>query len=205
VTEPRPHDLLHLARPGELVPAAAPAWVAPALRVAPWVVVRRASAPPGHLPVGVRGRHRDERFALQIPMDHVAKVLPPDALTARAGALPDLPAARALHVVRPLLATTGLCWGPGGSVGFELATGLPTITADSDLDLVIRVERLLPRSELAALHAALRRLPARADCQLDTPTGALALAELVSGAGQVLLRTATGPRLVPVPGAEAGA
>lgn len=195
----RPHDLLRLTRVGAVVPADAPSWASPALAAAPWVVVRRAHASPGRLPVGLRGGDRAERLALEILPDQIAEVSPPEFLTARADHLPDLPAARALHAAQPRLNTTRLRWGPTGSVGFQLATGYPAITPDSDLDLVVRVDRLPPRAELFALHAALQRLPARADCQIDTPDGAMALGELVSGRDHVLLRTATEPRLVPVP------
>lgn len=41
----------------------------------------------------------------------------------------------------------------------------------------------------------LARLPVHVDTQLDTPTGAVALAEYARG-GRVLLRTPDGPRLV---------
>ncbi|MCI2421917.1 malonate decarboxylase holo-ACP synthase [Saccharopolyspora sp. K220] len=191
----RPHDLLRLNWP--VTPATAPRWVVLALCRTPWVVARRALAAEGRVAVGVRGPHRAQRFALDVPLDAVAAVLPPEALTARAHTLrAELPAVRALHAVRPRLDRTGLRWGPGGSVGFELATGLPAITRDSDLDIVLRVEHPPPLAELAAVQASLQDLSVRVDCQLDAPWGAVALAELLSGADRVLLRTPNGPRLV---------
>jgi phosphoribosyl-dephospho-CoA transferase len=94
---------------------------------------------------------------------------------------------------------TGLPWGPTGSVGFELATAIPTATPQSDLDLLVRVPSGVSATLtlLAALHRQFRSLAARVDCQVETPSGAVALAELVDGASDVMVRTAAGPRLVP--------
>lgn len=198
--ELRPHDLVRLARPLNAVPRDAPEWVATALRGAPWVVVRRAVTSPGRVAVGVRGTARAQRFAMQIPDATVTEVLSPEALAVRAAHMkPVLPAARALRAAAPLLDEAGLPWGPTGSVGFELASGLRTVSPTSDLDLLLRSTRLPARTTLMRLHVALRRLPARVDCQVETDDGAIALGELLSGAPDVLVRTPTGPRLTPAP------
>lgn len=186
----RPHDLLRLSTP--VRPAAAPGWVAVTLADLPWVVVRRATAGAGLIPVGVRGPARADRFAFALDPGAVAEHVRPEDLTDR-GTRPDLPALTALAQARTVLA--GTVWGPTGSVGFELATGRPTVTPDSDLDLIVRAAILPPRDELRRMH---RRLPARADCLIETPDGAFALAELAAGAAQALLRTGAGPRLVSV-------
>ena len=49
---------------------------------------------------------------------------------------------------------------------------------------------------LTAIHRDLAALPVRVDCQVETPLGAIALAELVSASDDVLVRTPDGPRLV---------
>lgn len=198
--ELRPHDLVRLARPLKAVPRDAPEWVATALRAAPWVVVRRVVTSPGRVAVGVRGTARAQRFAMHIPDATVTEVLSPEALAVRAADMkPVLPAARALRAAAPLLDEAGLPWGPTGSVGFELASGLRTVSPTSDLDLLLRSTRLPARTTLMRLHVALRRLPARVDCQVETDDGAIALGELLSGAPDVLVRTPTGPRLIPAP------
>jgi phosphoribosyl-dephospho-CoA transferase len=195
VFSPRPHDLLHLST--TRLPSEAPAWASTALNVTPWVVVRRAAAPLNRIAVGVRGKSRSERYATSLDPADVCEVVGPEDLAhslPRAGR--ELPAMCALHTVRRLLDGTGLPWGPTGSVGFELATGIPTATAESDLDLLVRA---LPGSlaRLAALQREFRSLTVRVDCQVETLSGAVALAELASGQPEVMLRTATGPRLVP--------
>jgi phosphoribosyl-dephospho-CoA transferase len=88
----------------------------------------------------------------------------------------------------------GLAWGPTGSVGFELATGTAVVGPASDLDVVVRAPE--PWSHVRARELAddLARLPVRVDTQLDTPSGAVALAEYARG-GRVLLRTPDGPKL----------
>jgi phosphoribosyl-dephospho-CoA transferase len=198
VFSPRPHDLLRLS--GRRVPADAPQWASTTLSVTPWVVVRRAAAPPGRIAVGVRGTSRSERYATAVDPDDVCEVVEPENL---ANVLPsagrELAAMCTLNAVRPVLDDTGLPWGPTGSVGFELATGIPAATTESDLDLIVRAPRgssgALPL--LAALHREFRSLAVRVDCQVETHSGAIALAELVGGQSDVMVRTAAGVRLVP--------
>jgi phosphoribosyl-dephospho-CoA transferase len=90
-------------------------------------------------------------------------------------------------------------WGPGGSVGFELASALPCTTPDSDLDLVLQADRPIALPDAARLQAELSKLPARIDVLLETPHGAVALSELVRARGVMLLRCPHGPRLVSDP------
>jgi phosphoribosyl-dephospho-CoA transferase len=195
---PRPHDLLridsvtHLCRMG-------PAWVTPALRDAPWVVVRRAWCASGYLPVGIRGATRSHRHATLVEVDSVTEILSPSDLIDRIDLLPpDLPVTEALRRAAALFAPTGLRWGPGGSVGFSLATGVLAVTPTSDLDLVVTTDDVPPLEMLAGLRAAFSELPARVDCQLDLPIGGVALNDLLGPADQVLVRTNDGPSLMKV-------
>lgn len=194
----RPHDLLRLSATHVLA-SDAPSWVGIALDVTPWVVVRRVAAPTGRIAVGVRGTSRSERYAMEVDADDIGCSIAPEQL-AHVASRPgrSLPAMHGLQTVRPLLNATGLPWGPTGSVGFELATGLPTVTPQSDLDLLIRVPRdaAEPLVLLAAMHRALSCVAVRVDCQVETPVGAVALAELVGGQSDVMVRTSEGPRLV---------
>jgi phosphoribosyl-dephospho-CoA transferase len=199
VFSPRPHDLLRL--PGARVPHPdAPPWVSNALSVTPWVVVRRAAAPTGRIAVGVRGTSRSERYATAVDPDDVCELVAPEDLTnVMAHGRRQLAAMRTLDTLRPVLDDTGLAWGPTGSVGFELATAIPAATPESDLDLLVRVPRDVSAALtlVAALHRQFRSLAVKVDCQVETPAGAVALAELVDGSSDVMVRTAAGPRLVP--------
>jgi phosphoribosyl-dephospho-CoA transferase len=190
----RPHDLLRVTGPAAL-PADAPAWAVHALSDTPWVVVRRDRAPDGYLPVGVRGASRSDRYGTLVAAADVLETATPETLSDVPGR--DLPAMRTLRDLRPLLDDVGLAWGPTGSVGFELATGHPTATSASDLDLLIRlVEFRGALPGLVSLNLAFGSAETRVDCQVETFCGAAALVELVEGRPEVMVRTADGPHLV---------
>jgi phosphoribosyl-dephospho-CoA transferase len=197
MSSPRPHDLLRIASIAQLC-REGPAWLGPALRQAPWVVLRRARCAPGYVPVGIRGPHRSQRHAAVLDAGLISEVLSPPDLVERADRLPDLPVTTALRQAAALLTPTGLVWGPGGSVGFTLATGVSVVTATSDLDIVLTVDDVPPLAMLADLRAAFRELPARVDCQLALPIGGVALDELLGQADRVLVRTNDGPSLIRV-------
>ncbi len=197
----RPHDLLRLASgAGVRYEGTAPAWVPASLARAPWVVVRRARTPDGLIPVGVRGRTRGERFAALLATDSVAARVTPEELAAARG-WRHLPRARwmgslrVLDVVDELFASLGLAWGPTGSVGFELATGVAAASTTSDLDVIVRAPEPRPLDSAREISKDLARLPTRVDVQLDAPAGAMLLTEYARG-DRVLLRTPDGPRLV---------
>ena len=197
------HDLIRLREPIALIAdAPVPPWVEPALRRAPWVVVRRGRVTDGMIPVGVRGLARPQRFAAFLAVAEIADRLAPEDLTdslyaierARRDAAPAL---AALARVAPILARRGHRWGPGGSVGFEIATGVLTATFWSDLDLILRQDRRLEPREAIELRAALTEAtaPARIDVLLETPCGGVSLADLAAMPRQVLVRTPDGARL----------
>jgi phosphoribosyl-dephospho-CoA transferase len=204
-----PHDLLRLAS-GALLrhEGSAPAWVTPSLARAPWVVVRRARTSGDLIPVGMRGRTRAERFAALLAPDAVAGRVTPEDLAAARGWRHTPRTRRVGHVVQvldavdELFASLGFAWGPTGSVGFELATGVAAASASSDLDVVVRAPEPWPLEYAREIADDLARLPARVDVQLDAPAGAVVLAEYARG-GWVLLRTPDGPRLVHDPWREA--
>ena len=99
----------------------------------------------------------------------------------------------------------GSCWGPTGSVGFELASGCATATPHSDLDLMVQADAPLAVEAAAAVLAELISLPVTVDVLLESPYGAVALAEYVSAPRPILLRTAAGGRLTSDPWASAAA
>jgi phosphoribosyl-dephospho-CoA transferase len=180
-----------------------PDWAGASLQRAPWVVVRRLAHGPCVIPVGVRGALRPQRAAAWLPDCAVRKCLTPQQLAAqrawrRHPGRHTNPAIEVLDEVASVLEAQGLDgrWGPGGSVGFELASALPTTTPDSDLDLVLQADQPMARSDADRLHAELSRLPVRIDVLLETPRGAVALSEYVECSGVTLLRCADGPRLV---------
>lgn len=198
----RAHDLLWL----DAMPAfaALPAWATPDwLRQAP-LVVRRAASAPGRLPVGMRGPLRSERHACEIDVAQVLRRVTPEMLSARVAAMPpgatQYAALAALRMVAPLLDATGWAWGPAGGVGFALASGLPVLRADSDLDLVLRIDVPPDAAQTQALRAIAAAVTnCRLDLQIDTGHGGFAYAEWAAGRSKILLKTNQGPLLTAAP------
>ena len=161
------HDLIRLREPIELtVDAPVPSWVEPVLRRTPWVVVRRGHVRDGMMPVGVRGMTRQQRFAAFLAVAEIADRLSPEDLAASPHVIERerkdaVPALAALARVATVLACRGQRWGPGGSIGFEIATGVAAATPSSDLDLILRQDQRLGPDEAVDLRAALAEAAAR--------------------------------------------
>jgi phosphoribosyl-dephospho-CoA transferase len=202
----RPHDLLRLrslpSYDGE------PDWVRLAFAHSPFAVIRRALAAPGFIAVGMRGDGRAQRYGTWAEAGDIEAVIAPEDLLAASFQLDverrALPAFAMLASVRDEAQSLhAFSWGPTGSAGFELATGTPTVTATSDLDLLIRVPQKLSRERAAQLMIELESFAERArirvDVQLETPSGGVALAEWAVGKTRVMVRHAQGPQLVSDP------
>lgn len=215
--ELKTHTLVRIRAPRALVMASGadlPDWAAESLLGTPWVVVRRARLHEGLIPIGVRGESRHERLAAWLSPDDTLEYVTPQELVftqtwARAAATHaarhrSIAALAVRATVERIMGENGLenLWGPGGSVGFELATGKATATASSDLDLVVDIARPeLIASNAVSLWAALSALPVRVDALLETPQGAIVLSEYArvrtdDSTRSFVLRTPAGPRLI---------
>ena len=95
------------------------------------------------MPVGIRGATRGERFGTWLDLASIDARSTPEQLAAAPvhAARAALPALSLLVAIKVRCDHTQLAWGPTGSVGFELASGVPTVTESSDLDLVMRAPR----------------------------------------------------------------
>lgn len=194
----RAHDLLWVS--GMPDGASLPAWLDAAWLAAAPLVVRRASTSPGRIPVGVRGLLRSERHACEVEAAAVLRRVTPEMLTH--ALVPDFSCAAldALRQAAPLLDATGWAWGPTGGVGFALASGLPVLRADSDLDLVLRIGAPPDAGQAEALRAIAASVAAcRLDLQIDTGRGGFAYAEWAADRGRVMLKTDRGPVLTATP------
>jgi phosphoribosyl-dephospho-CoA transferase len=196
---PRPHDLLWLNNANALL-TVEEAWVATQWHPGLPVVVRRDVNENHDIPVGVRGMKREQRAAGWVKAEAVSRVVTPEALTDRERLLHS-PFVSQPPVQAAILLTTFAwpwLWGITGSTGYALATGIPVIHADSDLDLLIRAPQPISPDAFTAWQLQLSRALCRADTQVDTPEGGFALAEWLRD-GKTLLKTRRGPRLVTDP------
>ncbi|GGC83516.1 phosphoribosyl-dephospho-CoA transferase [Thalassobacillus devorans] len=199
----QPHDLLELKEPLKqlITDASIPDWVHDTLEDAPFVVVRRAPIKNGKVPVGVRGYTRSERFAAFISIDSIARQITPEQLAREKRWLEIqrdiyLKAIDSLDLVEEVLHVCQLDWGPVGSVGFELASGRPTIHESSDLDIVIRGIEGLSLKTAQKIIEEFDIAPARIDPLVETPEGAFSLIEYSCEVPSMMLRTKEGPILV---------
>ena len=196
---PRPHDLLWLTTLDALE-GISEAWVASAWHTGLPVVVRRDVDANGRIPVGVRGLKRDQRAAGWVNPANVVRVVTPEQLAVendllRSPFISQPPVQVAVQLTRQAWPWR---WGITCSTGYALATGIPVIHADSDLDVIIRAPQPLSPAELTLWQSQLSHALCRADTQVDTPEGGFALAEWLRD-GKTLLKTAQGPRLVSDP------
>lgn len=182
-------------------------WINEAVKRAPLVVVRRAPLINDMVPIGIRGTNRSERCAAAVLCSSIVETIMPEQLVA--GKLwrtnkhiSETHIFKTLEAVDSILGSYDMTWGPTGSVGFELASGVETVTPNSDLDIIIRVPSILSVKTAEDITKELLTVPAKVDIQLETPKGSVALAEYARGNSPVLVRTVNGPRLVKNPWSE---
>jgi phosphoribosyl-dephospho-CoA transferase len=196
----RIHDLLEIE--AERFPQADAAlfpWVGASVRRAPYVVVRRGPLSEQGIPVGVRGSQRSERWPGFCRAESVKRVLTPESLLGLpipASRSVDVPALRSVPLLAERWRGVGIPWGPGGSVGFELATGRDVVRPQSDLDIVMYAERRLTPGEARDLLDSAQALPAAVDIRVETPMCGFSLLEYARRTPEpILLRTAVGAML----------
>ena len=202
-SSPYAHDLL-LVKSATIEEAcmAEPPWVRPALERYPWVVARRAISPEDRIAVGVRGQERQQRWGGFMRKDQMVRMITPWHL--RSGLANtvrlSLPAMRSLRFLEIELASLSNDWGPGGSVGYELASRAPVVTRESDLDLIISAPDRFDRDFARHLWRKIALAPANVDVRIETPWCGFSLEEYVRrNSEKLLVRTSTGPRLTSDP------
>ena len=180
------HDLLWGMR-CDFLDSNAPVWVKATIAQEQPVVVRRATTDSTVVAVGIRGTARHQRYATQMPVSAITKQLKPEALSnVDLDCFPHL--MNQLQIIQNILNQKRWTWGYTGSVGFELATGIQTVTENSDIDLLIRTEEFLTKDEAKQLLQQLEQTELKLDVQLQTPKGGVALKEWASSTGKVLLK-----------------
>jgi phosphoribosyl-dephospho-CoA transferase len=86
-----------------------------------------------------------------------------------------------------------MTWGPGGSAGYELASGIPAVRDGSDLDLILFVPKKLDMTEAQDLWRIISSAPGKVDALVETPFCGFSLQEFVTALPRkILLRTSDG-------------
>ncbi|EPH97701.1 malonate decarboxylase holo-[acyl-carrier-protein] synthase [Enterococcus faecalis 13-SD-W-01] len=160
-------------------------------------VVRRSEpSDPAFLPIGLRGSARNQRFALEILSDSIQKVIHPwtiiDQESFREKEIASFPAYQQFHAARDIL--SGYKWGVGGSLGFELASGIQAVKETSDFDLLLYADSPagLPLQAIQSHSDFFEQF----DTQVITSKGGFSLKEyLRTPEKKILLKTTTGPKL----------
>jgi phosphoribosyl-dephospho-CoA transferase len=189
------HDLLMISGPDCIESIEqSPEWVKSMLASCPFVVVRRQVFEGNQLAVGVRGSSRSERWACVVHDSRVQRIFSPMDLRSST-VLPErmdkYSAFHQLAMTERTWSNITFPWGPAGSVGFEIATGFPAVTASSDLDIIVYADtpfdrafaRELLGSTTAPDWSGSGGLLARIDILVETPYCAFSLAEYAQQAG----------------------
>jgi phosphoribosyl-dephospho-CoA transferase len=161
----------------------------------PWVVVRRGRITDGLIPVGVRGPQRHERCAGFTGLIEVLEIRQPDQLRLLLAedSRRALQAFQTLSYLESHLVGLDMSWGPGGSVGYELASGIRAVRAESDLDFILFAPRKFDIREARDLWRLISSAPGKVDALVETPFCGFSLEEFVTTSPRkILLRTSDG-------------
>jgi phosphoribosyl-dephospho-CoA transferase len=159
--------------------------------------VRRGLITENWVPIGIRGHERSQRWAAWYPRYAIQQIVKPMDLLRQAGTVNDhLPVRRGLRTLMKAWKWLTYPWGPAGSLGFEVATGKPTTTPQSDLDVVIYADSPLSRRDAQRLLASADDLEVKLDIRIETPTCGFSQTEYATSPTKtILLRTVAGPIL----------
>ncbi len=191
------HDLLW-GMSADALAEDVPLWVKAVLQRGDPVVVRRAITAADQVAVGLRGQFRHQRYAAVMPRSTITRQLKPEALT-EVDIHQFKHLAERLQGISSIMKNFSGCWGYTGSFGFELATGIATVTAQSDIDLLIRTEQPFAKQQAIELLETFQQAGLNVDIQLQLPQGGLALKEWARNSRKVLLKRRDGAVLVENP------
>ena len=205
-----PHDLLVFKDKQDLILSEnpLPGWAKDSLAKASIVVVRRGKIQHDLIPVGIRGYERNQRLAAFLKQKAIKKQYHPDYFIRNKSwqrlnrDRQELPAFRALRQVATVL--KDYHWGIGGSLAYEMATGLEMVknTSEhaSDMDLLLYFDQPMSKSKAQSLLQKLNQFKVHADLQVVKGENGFSLEEFaISHSRQVLVKTAAGPILTTDP------
>ena len=191
------HDIVQFASINDIEnPLQPPHWVKDAPASQNFGVVRRMPITDNRIPVGLRGKTREERYGAFLHQSKVLQVITPVSLRNRFDDFKEKIYFPALNKVKEEFSKYDLLWGPTGSVGFEIATSIEVTSPNSDIDICLYLDQI-DRELLVKIGHFLEGLDRRIDVQVEIPTiGAFLLNDyLKSEKTGFIIRTKFGPHL----------
>ncbi len=198
----KPHDIVEIEKGVSIDTLFFPEWAIKRWEETPYHVVRRGIVAQGEIAIGIRGETRGERHGTTILEQWVRSIITPESLAqeavwqnwARHNQFPEI--LSSLMTLSTLFSS--IRWGVGGSLGYELATGLPTLSEKSDIDIILYPEAPFSIKVASEWLWAIKSLPQRVDIQVEGSQGAFHLEEYArarDATATVLIKSATGYRL----------
>lgn len=173
-----------------------PDWVFNAPAAKNYGVVRRMPIMDDMVPIGLRGNTREQRFGTFIHKSRIVEVMTPIELVDRIEGYTNEIHLPTLKKIKQAFEQFNLRWGPTGSVGFELATGISVTTERSDIDVCIYMDAI-DRELLVEVGKFLKTLERRVDVQVELASvGAFLLHDFLKHEKLgFVIRTPFGPQL----------
>lgn len=189
------HDIIRFRDVGTIAfHEGVPDWVKARPTSQHYAVVRRMKTTTQTVAIGLRGKGRSERIAGFINKAEIEEIITPRSLVSGMAHYRDSRFRAVLSEVDTIVSPFGYEWGPTGSIGFELATGIPVTTATSDLDMTVYVPSGPDYQVLVQLYEQLEQCSLRIDTQIEFgQMGAALLTDIVKFKSGFLLRTSSGP------------
>lgn len=203
--ELNPHDLIKIKDYTNLnIDFSNYSWSLDSLKKSPFVVVRRAPILNKLIPIGIRGGLRSQRLAAFLPFSDINSIFKPTYIVEKKLWLENSHIKNtniyfSIETIHKIFEEYNLKWGICGSAGFELITKIPTITENSDLDIMIKIEaadKLFSAASAKELCQKLFNIKVKTDVQIEISKGTIALTEYASETNPILIRTINGPRLI---------
>jgi phosphoribosyl-dephospho-CoA transferase len=191
------HDLIYGIKKEEIVldqNENYPSWFSK-LEAPYFAVIRRDKKRGGFIPIGIRGKRKDERLAAFVLYQSFYQIISPTFITQNAlwqkyPFLQEYPSFKELDSIAHFFTALKVSWGITGSLGYELITKIPCITKQSDLDIIVTLKK--PDHELLlSMKNYIQNYPF-IDLQIQTPIGAFSLKEWKEDRCPILLKTDEG-------------
>ncbi|MBP2057755.1 phosphoribosyl-dephospho-CoA transferase [Lactobacillus colini] len=197
------HDLLHVKDINKIqINGVIPEWARDMLQRSSYVIVRRGDQNQ-KIPVGIRGLKKSQRLAAWIDYDNFDKIFTPinavKKFQQNNNHRFELPAFKLLKKLIPIM--KNYKWGVGGSLEYELATGIHMVHQTSDVDVIMYQPNEISRQDAKNLIDKLHQISiVHADIQVVYDDIGFSLEEYAWGKNkEILVKTNAGPRLVTDP------